>query len=291
VKRYTIDGEIDLVKIAIERLRSFEEFALEMNSAGYYVAYSGGKDSDVIRILCELSGVKYELWHNHTTVDAPETVRYIRGIVPKENITMPEMSMWKLIVKKGIPPTRAVRYCCQVLKEGGGRDRFVITGVRRSESNMRSDRNVLEIKSGKKSNRKIFMDDNDEARRMFETCQSKGNRTLNPIVEWEKHDVWEFLEHYGCESNPLYQCGYDRIGCVGCPMAGNFRKKQFNDYPKYKESYIKSFEKMLLKRFENGIETKLWGSGEEVFDWWISDKSMDYELDGQIDLFENEDSV
>jgi len=199
--------------------------------------------------------------------------------------------MWNLIVKKRIPPTRTRRYCCQVLKEGGGHGRFVVTGVRRFESNMRADRNVLEIMMKRKSDRIIFMDDNYEARRMFETCQLKGSRTLNPIVDWYDGDVWEFLSYYNCKSNPLYECGYKRIGCVGCPMANKFREKQFNDYPKYKENYIKSFDRMLIKRKDDGIETKLWGSGEEVFDWWMSDKAQEYELCGRIDLFEEDDAI
>ena len=55
------------VEKAIMRLKAFEP------PDGYYVAYSGGKDSDVIRILAQLAGVKHELVHNLTTVDAPET--------------------------------------------------------------------------------------------------------------------------------------------------------------------------------------------------------------------------
>lgn len=46
----------------------------------YYLCYSGGKDSDAVRLLADMAGVNYELHNNHTTVDAPETVRYIREI-------------------------------------------------------------------------------------------------------------------------------------------------------------------------------------------------------------------
>lgn len=85
-----------------------------------YVCYSGGKDSDVIRILAELSGCNYELHHNLTTVDAPETVYYVRQFVKPENIHKPERTMWKLIEDKMMPPTRIARYCCAELKERGG---------------------------------------------------------------------------------------------------------------------------------------------------------------------------
>jgi phosphoadenosine phosphosulfate reductase len=272
--------------VAIDRLKTFEDFALEMNPAGYYVAYSGGKDSDCIRILCELAGVKHELWHNHTTVDAPETVRYVRSI-PGMNISYPEISMWNLIVKRGVP-TRKARFCCEKLKEYGGVGRFVVSGVRRFESNNRANRKSIEIMTGKKTeNNIIFTDDNKENRRILEHCQLKGKLTLNPIVDWYDDDVWEFLNYYNCKSNPLYQCGYKRIGCVGCPMAGSKGQlKEFADYPKYKKIYIRAFDKMLKRRIEIGKPFKLWQSGEEVFDWWTSGQAAEFDIDGQIDLWD-----
>ncbi len=104
----------------------------------YYGCYSGGKDSDAIRILLGLSGVKYELYHNHTTVDAPETVYYVRSI-PDVIIRKPEKTMWQLIVDKCFPPTRLARYCCDHLKERGGKYRKKVTGVRWAESKKRAD--------------------------------------------------------------------------------------------------------------------------------------------------------
>ena len=271
LQRYTFDGTVDLVKIAVVQLKSYEDIALQMNPNGYYVAYSGGKDSDVIRILCGLAGVKHELWHNHTTVDAPETVRYIRTIVRGENISQPydrdgrPMSMWRLIVKKGMPPLRNVRYCCEVLKEYGGENRFAVTGVRKEESSQRSSREELEIVGKRKRDRKIFVGDNDERRREIENCRIRGRLTMNPIIHWHETDVWDFLKYYGCESNPLYKCGYKRVGCIGCPNSGAAGQlKQFGDYPKYKNMYIRAFDKM-LKNHEKEFQ---WRSGEEVFDWW-----------------------
>lgn len=115
-------------KRAIQYLKTFEP-----QTEPYYLCYSGGKDSDVIRILAGLAGVKHDIVNNHTTVDAPETVRYIRSI-PNIIINYPEKTMWQLIVHKGIPPTRLVRYCCAELKEKGGKGRMKITGVRKAES-------------------------------------------------------------------------------------------------------------------------------------------------------------
>ena len=97
------------INTAIERLKAFEPA-----DEPYYLCYSGGKDSDCIRILADLAGVKHDIVHNLTTVDAPETVRYIKS-VPNVQIITPQYSMWQLIEKKKIPPTRLVRYCCDEL--------------------------------------------------------------------------------------------------------------------------------------------------------------------------------
>lgn len=91
---------------AIDRLRAF----VPPDGEPYYLCYSGGKDSDCIRILADLAGVPHEIHHNLTTVDAPETVRYIKSI-PGGIIHRPERSMWRLIVEKKYPPTRLARYC------------------------------------------------------------------------------------------------------------------------------------------------------------------------------------
>ncbi len=161
-----------------------------------------------------------------------------------------------------------MRYCCSELKEVGGQSRFVVTGVRWAESARRKkQRGLLEIEPSSKLSDKIIMtnNDNDSKRHMFEMCYSQRKRILNPIIDWSDDDVWEFLRYYGCKSNPLYQCGYKRIGCVGCPMS-YCRKSEFDRYSKYKENYIRTFDRMLKHEF---YEKKIpsWSCGEDVFEW------------------------
>lgn len=142
---HTLFGTVNKVDQAIQRIRMYDPIANGWMDEPYYVAYSGGKDSDVLRILFEMSGVKYDLVHNHTTADAPETVRYVRSI-PGIQINYPKESMWQLIPRKKMPPTRVVRYCCEVLKEHGGEGRFVSTGVRWAESaNRKKKRGGVEV--------------------------------------------------------------------------------------------------------------------------------------------------
>lgn len=273
----------DLESKAIQRLKSFEP-----ETEPYYLCYSGGKDSDVIRILADLAGVKHDIVHNHTTVDAPETVYYVRSI-PNVIIDYPKISMWDLIPKKLMPPTRLVRYCCSEFKERGGQGRVKITGVRWAESIKRKkSAGMVEIigkpkttqtiadKIGAKYhvNRQgglIMNDDNDESRRMVEHCYRTTSTMVNPIVDWTDDDVWIFLRYYGCHSNPLYDCGFKRIGCIGCPLASQkYRYEEFRLYPKYKNNYIKSFDRMLAKRREKNLPTT-WQSGVEVFRRWMQE--------------------
>lgn len=123
------------VKAAIERLKAFAP----KNGDKYHLCYSGGKDSDCIRILASLANVPHEIHHNLTTVDAPETVQYIKSIpgVIIDKATYKDgtpKTMWNLIPKKKLPPTRLMRYCCSELKEWGGKGKLKITGVRYAES-------------------------------------------------------------------------------------------------------------------------------------------------------------
>ena len=131
------------------------------------VTDSGGKDSSVCKRLAEIAGIKYEVMHNHTTADAPETVFFVReefkrleakGIsctLTKPTYKGERASMWTLIPKMQYPPTRTSRYCCRVLKEGGGKGRFITTGVRWAESKKRKDnRGIFENVSNNKEKRK-----------------------------------------------------------------------------------------------------------------------------------------
>lgn len=286
---------------AIEYLRMFAP-----EEEPYNLCYSGGKDSDCIRILAQLAGVRHEIHHNLTTVDAPETVRYIKSI-PNVMIDYPKISMWRLIVKKMMPPTRIIRYCCSEMKERGGQGRLKITGVRWAESNRRKESDGIVRIIGKpktiqgkaeenglnyRVNRQgslILNDDNDESRRFVEHCYRTTSTMVNPIVDWEDKDVWEFLHYYGCKGNPLYQCGETRIGCIGCPMQGpKGMKRDFQRYPIYRANYIKAFDRMLLERKKAGKETRSWETGEDVMRWWVGDDPAQITIDNYMKIMRNQ---
>lgn len=287
----------DLEHIAIERLKAASEMSLHAYGLPLVITDSGGKDSSVCKELALRSGIPFEIMHNHTTADAPETVRFVRSeakrfeeLGVKYAINMPtykgqRTSMWGLIPQKLMPPTRLVRYCCSVLKETGGSGRFIATGVRWAESNSRkNNRGIYERIAAKKENRIILNNDNDDKRMLFENCKLKAKRVVNPIIDWKDEDVWQFLEDAKKPVNPLYAEGWCRVGCVGCPMAGKKgRVAEFIRWPKYKDLYIKAFDNMLEERKRRGKVDGSWRmgfAGRDVFNWW-----MEYDiLPGQMDI-------
>ena len=276
---------MDLEQKAIERMQKASEISMKLFGQPLVVTYSGGKDSDVILQIAKNAKVPFEVLHNHTTADAPETVYHIRNVfrelelegikctIDKPVYKGKRTSMWNLIPQKLMPPTRLVRYCCAVLKEKGGTGRFIATGVRWDESVARkNNRGTMEVIHRDREKRLILQDDNDEARRTFETCKLKGKRVVNPIVEWKTDDVLQYIKDQKIEINPLYGCGFNRVGCVGCPMAGTEgRQFEFTMFPAFKKNYIRAFDRMLEARKESGKSTENWENGIDVFHWWMED--------------------
>lgn len=166
---------MDLEQKAIERIKLASEMSLRHYRAPVVCTYSGGKDSDVILELFKRSGVPFEVHHSHTTVDTPQTVYHIRNVFKKLEmqgikctIQYPALSMWQLIVKKKMPPTRRARYCCAYLKEGTCKNRMIATGVRWDESSARADRGEYEV-FGKAKKDRIKISDSEMSENQGET--------------------------------------------------------------------------------------------------------------------------
>lgn len=279
---HTLLGVRDKVAVSIDRLRYFEP------PEGYYLAFSGGKDSQTIYHLAKEAGVKFDAHYNLTTVDPPELVQLIKKNYPDVIIDYPKESMWKLIEKNGLP-TRLNRWCCRKLKEHGGEGRICVTGVRWAESNARKNRRPYEVFTQKKSNMMLF-DDNDEGRMMFENCTVKGKKIINPIVDWLDEDVWEYIKGREIEYCKLYDEGFNRLGCIGCPMAD--RISEFEKYPKYYQNYMKALKRFvpgyLARRKAKGLEP-WFTSAEELMEWWLYGTVKNKPKEGQIDIFEDEE--
>lgn len=233
-------GVIDLPSRSVERLRQFEP------PEGYYLCFSGGKDSIVLYDIAVKSGVKFDAHYSVTGIDPPELVRFIKRNYPAVAFEHAEKTMWKLIVEKVMPPTRIVRYCCEHLKERGGDGRRILTGIRWAESSRR------------------------KKRMMFERYKTVNKEILNPIIDWSDADVWQYIKDNGLEYCELYDQGYKRLGCIGCPMSSN-QLKELNAYPRYKNLYLRAFGRMIDNRHRKGLKCA-WKTPQEVMNWWTANR-------------------
>lgn len=230
------EHEWDYVDKAVERVKMAWEFHHMMNPDGkpMLLAFSGGKDSVCLFFVCKQASEElgipmermFHVQYNITCVDPPELVYFIREMkksYPFIELHHPKKTMWELIVKAKMPPTRMVRYCCSALKESskfqGG---YSLTGVRRAESVRRSKRGAYEIIKNKIEDRvstdRILLNDNED-RRQTEFCMQKNTYVCNPIIDWSDEDVWHFIKGKNLPYCKLYDEGFKRLGCIGCPMA------------------------------------------------------------------------
>lgn len=288
----------DKVQLAIDRFRAFEP------PDGYYLAFSGGKDSQCIYHLAEMAGVKFDAHYRVTSVDPPELIRFIKKQYPDVSIDIPHdkygkpVNMWNLIPRKLMPPTRMSRYCCSELKESGGMGRLTVTGVRASESVNRAKQSGIvkmlapkktDLDAAKQNGAKFSMlrgggivlnYDDAATRRTVEQCFRTRKTLLNPIIDWTEEDVWEFLNGIAqvphCE---LYDQGWKRLGCIGCPLSCN-REAELERYPQYKAAYMRAFGRMIEARKTKGKRTNF-ANAQAVMDWYLEKKTQTT-LDGQI---------
>ena len=131
----------------------------------------------------------------------------------------------------------------------------------------------------------MLTNDNADARRVIEQCYKRHKTAVNPIIDWTDAEVWEFIRSNGIPYCSLYDEGFHRLGCIGCPMATTKgREQEFLRWPKYKAAYLRAFEKMLQVRAEKNRPFRVGGmehrdaTATDVFNWW-----MEYDvLPGQM---------
>ena len=190
------------------------------------LAYSGGKDSDVLLELAKMAGVEVVPIYRQTSIDPPGTTAHVKanGV----EVRRPKETMLAMIERSGTP-TMLRRWCCQRLKEYPIHARVII-GVRRSESKARAERYS-----------------EPEACRVY----GKGVRVRQyyPLLWWSDEDVERFIAERGIKCHPLY---YDengrfrverRLGCVGCPMSQRGAREGFKKMPKLLALWLRSLRR------------------------------------------------
>ena len=272
---------------SIQLLRKAERIALSYdNENGYYLAFSGGKDSQALYHITQLAGVKFCGHMNLTSIDPPEVIRFVKKNYPEVELIKPKKSIFSLAVEKQILPTMRVRWCCAEYKETAGAGKVTLIGIRKAESARRAKRNEVEISNrkfsgtlegldeyrqelkAKRARRKSKKDGvnitNADQEQTLGCISGKESILISPIIHWTEKDVWEFLnkvmEVPHCS---LYDEGWHRLGCIGCPMS-SAKQKQIENvrYPHVKRNWIKAIK--AIRGGQNSFQATFGGTSKQI---------------------------
>lgn len=209
---------------------------------GYFLGFSGGKDSVVLKHLANLSGVKYEAYYSATGIDAPELVKYIHEHHPDVIFKRPHFKMprkypeWEgthsffgMIPKKGFP-TKFTRWCCDKLKKDPTKDiplKNRLMGIRAEESAKRA------------------------ARPQIDQIKYLKQVIYKPIFDWLEWEVWEHIDRYELPYCSLYDEGFSRLGCVVCPFLCSDNTKNLQRHKDRWPHHYVAFEKAMRKLWDD----------------------------------------
>jgi phosphoadenosine phosphosulfate reductase len=255
------------VEKAIQTLKEYEKMAIEHDEDnGYYLCFSGGKDSVVINRLAEMAGVSFDAHHSLTTIDPPEVMRFMKEHHPDLIYSRPEEHFFKMVEKK-IAPTRHGRWCCEIYKEGGGEGKVKIVGVRVAESARRYS-----------------------MWKVLTRWENDDTWCVCPILYWSDADIWKFIHDYNVPYCKLYDEGFKRLGCVGCPLGSHKKRAQeFKQWPRYEASWRKALDvywenhhDKLNQRGKPYYVSKF-KSKDEYWDWWMNGDQAGWSQDADCD--------
>lgn len=262
------------LQIKVERAIRLLQSVAPTDGSPVEVAYSGGKDSDVILELTRMAGINYRAIYKNTTIDPPGTIAHA-----KENgaeIIRPKKTFFELIAQKGYP-SRFVRFCCSELKEYKILNKCVM-GVRKEESTARMKRY------------------NEPTRCLFYGSKKEHVEAIYPLLDWSNEDVAAFIAERGIKCHPLY---YDeqgnfhaerRLGCMCCPLI--YRKRRIEEFAK-RPGMVKAYIRAGQKYRDTHPDAKFTTTYDNIYDafcrFLFFDSQGEWEQSRQ-GMFEPQDS-
>jgi len=237
----TLEGKT-MDEVAIERIQEHEP------PEGYYLCFSGGKDSVCIYDLAIRSGAKFDAHYSVSPIDPPEVRQFIKDNYPDVIWDYHARGFWQKVTKKGLP-TRLIRWCCEYIKEGGGRGRVCLLGMRAKESTRRK---AYAVKS--------------------QFTKQKDTTWILPIVDWSTDDVWLYIEERNLNVCSLYEEGFHRLGCVLCPFGSPKQtQKEMARWPKIALAWRRASDRVFERISQNGGQDR-WDTPDDFWTWWIGRK-------------------
>lgn len=264
---------------SVELLRKAEKIALSYDHEnGYYLAFSGGKDSQALYHIAQLAGVRFHAHMNLTSVDPPEVIRFVKENYPEVDLIKPGKSIFQSAIEEKALPSMRMRWCCAKYKETAGAGKVTLIGIRKAESSRRAKRNEVEISNKKFSGDLKGLDEyrqeqrdkrarrkskkqgvnitNADEEQTLGCIHGKESLFISPIIYWTEQDVWEFLNDVLKITHcSLYDKGWRRIGCIGCP-ASSYKQKLIENkrYPHVRHNWIKAIKAIRNRKSNlNGI--------------------------------------
>lgn len=261
------------IDYSINLLKKAEKMALRLDPEnGFYLAFSGCKDSQALYHIAKMAGVKFKAHMNLTSVDPPEVIRFVKKYYPDVELIKPRMSIYDMAKKKHLLPTRRFRWCCAEYKEMSCAGKVTLIGVRKQESARRAKREEIGTNIKGKRTEETFDQWSEHEEQMVTCVGGKDKIFVSPIIYWTERDVWKFLNRNGIPHCKLYDEGRTRIGCLCCPMSTYKQKlKDIREYPHVKRGWIQAIQWLIDNKYMN----RNFQDAETGFLRWISGKSFD----------------
>lgn len=259
------------IEYSVGLLRKSEKMALRLDPEnGFYLAFSGGKDSQCLYYMAKLAGVRFKAHMNLTGVDPPEVIRFVKRNYPDVELIKPKMSIYDMAKKKHLMPTRTLRWCCAEFKETSGAGKVTLIGIRKEESARRAKREEVSTFIKSKITNETFDQWSKHEEQMVTCVGGKDKILVSPIIYWTERDVWEFLNSNNIPHCELYDHGDTRIGCICCPMSQPRQKrKEIERWPHVKRNWLRTIQWLI----DNGYIDHNFTDAETGFRWWISGKN------------------
>ncbi len=202
------------------------------------VSYSGGKDSLAVMQLAIECMDDFSIIFADTGLEFPETIENVHRVVEHYGkeliITSAGDAFWNAVTDFG-PPSVESRWCCKVCKLGPIsrliEDNFTdgcltFLGQRKYESTSRA-----------------------RSERVWKNPWVVNQIGAAPIQNWTALHVWLYIFSTDAPYNPLYEKGYDRIGCWLCPSSS------LSELIRLKETHPE-MEKRLMKHLHEYAQSR-----------------------------------